>query len=671
MDKGVAYVGMLLSLVAGMAAMNGILGERPSHGDIQAAAESGTVSVNHASAKVPVTADDPSWGSANAPVTVVLFSDYQCPFCTRVEPTMEALKRKYGPKKLRVVWKHFPLPFHKKAVPAHVAAQTVFKLGGNDAFWKFHALVFKNQRNLSPSNFEGWAAAAGVDKAKFKAMFSANSQKAKIDADLRAGKAAGVRGTPASFVNGVFLSGARPQQAFAAEIDKQLKAAQRLIDSGVGAEKIYPTLTNRNHNQKAKPSSKKAKKRPPADTKTVWKVPVYDTDPVKGPADAAITIVEFSEFQCPFCSRVLPTMKKIMETYKGKVRIVFKDQPLPFHKRALPASIFAREARAQKGMKGFWDAHDLLFQNQRKLEDEQLMGYGKQLGLDAGKLKAALEKQPYKGEISKNQELAAEVKASGTPHFFINGRRLVGAQPFAKFKEIIDQEITKTAAMLKKGVKADELYNEIMKTGKAPPPPERKDVGAAPSDAPFKGGATAKVVIQEFSDFQCPFCGRVNGSIKQLLAAYGDKVKVVWRHKPLAFHKDAPMAHQAAHEAFIQKGNKGFWDYHDKLFAGQRSPGLKREALEKYAQELGLDMSKFKKALDDQTHKDRVERDNAASNKAGIRGTPAFTINGYFLSGAQPFAKFKKLVELAMKQGGGNAKPAKAPKGSIKRVPAK
>lgn len=610
----------------------------------------GSVPAGHARAKVPVTSDDPSWGSPTAPVTLVLFSDYQCPFCTRVEPSLEALKKKYGPQQLRVVWKHFPLPFHKQAVPAHVAAQTVFKVAGSDAFWKFHALVFKNQRALTPSNFKSWAVQAGVDGAKFQAAFASNSEKAKIDRDIAAGKAAGVRGTPASFINGVFLSGARPVQAFQAEVDKQLKAAKAALASGVAKDAVYVVQTNKNHAKKAAPSKGKKPSRPAADTKTVWKVPVAKTDPFKGPKDAQITIVEFSEFQCPFCSRVLPTMKQIMDTYKGKVRIVFKDQPLPFHKRALPASIFAREARAQKGMKGWWAAHDLMFKNQRKLEDEDLLGYAKQLGLNEGKVKAALSDQKYKKEIALNQELASDVNARGTPHFFINGRRLVGAQPFPKFKELIDEELKKTDAMIKAGVSKADLYAKLMEKAKGPQPPEKKDVGAAPKDAPFKGGAKAKVVIQEFSDFQCPFCGRVNGTIKQILAAYGDKVKVVWRHKPLAFHKDAPLAHQASHEAFVQKGSKGFWAFHDKLFAGQRNPGMKREALEKYAKELGLDMAKFKKALDAGTHKARVDSDNKASTKAGIGGTPAFTINGYFLSGAQPFAKFKKLIDLALRE---------------------
>jgi protein-disulfide isomerase len=564
------------------------------------------------------------------------------------------LKAKYGPDKLRIVWKNFPLPFHKQAKPAHVAAQAVFEVAGSEAFWKFHDLAFQNMRALTPANFEAWVGQIGVDKAKWKAAFTGATASAKVELDITQGKPNGVRGTPAFFINGVFLSGARPQAAFETEIDKQLAEAKKLMAAGTPKDQVYVKLTNTN---KAKaPAAKDAPKKPEQDDKTVWKVPVNKADPVKGNKNAQVTIVEFSEYQCPFCSRVLPAVTQILDTYKDKVRVVFKDNPLPFHKRATPASMLAHEAMAQKGSKGYWAAHDLLFQNQKKLEDEDLWGYANTLGLDVDKVKNAVANNTHAKVIAANQELASDINASGTPHFFINGRRLVGAQPFAKFKTIVDEELKKTDAMLKKGIAGKDIYTEIMKTGKEPPPPEMKEVGAAPSDAPAKGAKNAKVIIHEFSDFQCPFCGRVNPTMAQILKDYGDKAKIVWRDKPLPFHKDAPLAHAAAREAYKQKGDKGFWDFHDKLFAGQKDPGVQRPALEGYAEQLSLDMGKFKSALDSNAHKAYIDKENEASNKSGIRGTPGFVIasaktpgKGYFLSGAQPYAKFKKLIDRALK----------------------
>ena len=570
---------------------------------------------------------------------------------------MKALKEKYGPAKLRIVWKNFPLPFHKQAKPAHAASNAVFELGGNEAFWKFHDLAFQNMRALTPENFSVWAAQAGVDKAKFEAALKDPKHNAKVDADIANGKPAGVRGTPAFLINGKFLSGARPQAAFETEINAQLEAAKKLAASGTPANKMYETLSGKNFDtSKAKADPSKGKK-PQADEKTVWKVKIpKGTHGTKGPAGALVTIIEFSEYQCPFCSRVLPTISKVMDTYKDKVRVIFMDNPLPFHKRAEPASQLVHEALAQKGQKGFWAAHDLLFENQKKLEDEDLQKYAAQLGLDVGKVNEAIKTNKYKAKIASYQELAGELNASGTPHFFINGRRVTGAQPFEKFKSIIDEEIKKADALLKKGIKPTALYAELIKNGKEPPPPEQKEIGDVPQDAPRKGAKDWKVRIHEFSDFQCPFCGRVNGTLKTIMENYGDKAQIVWRHKPLPFHKDAPLAHQASQEARVQKGDAGFWAFHDKLFAGQKDPGMKRPALDKIAEELGLDMGKFASALDQGTHKAFVEKENEGSNKIGVRGTPGFVIQakgakkGYFLSGAQPFPKFDKLIKRALKE---------------------
>jgi len=191
------------------------------------------------------------------------------------------------------------------------------------------------------------------------------------------------------------------------------------------------------------------------------------------------------------------------------------------------------------------------------------------------------------------------------------------------------------------------VFREIMKTAKAPPAPEKKNVPAPTKDNPFKGPENAKVVIQEFSDFQCPFCSRVNPTIEQILKEYPKDVKIVWRNMPLAFHQDAPLAAEAAHEAFVQAGNKGFWKYNEKLFANQSA--IKRPDLEKYAEELGLDVGKFKAALDNHTHKAAIDKDMEAAKQAGVSGTPAFTVNGYFVSGAQPFPAFNKVIKLALK----------------------
>jgi protein-disulfide isomerase len=642
MNKGTAFVGFLLSFLAGMGLMWGIAQDR---GGVQVSAEvasKGTGDNSHATSPVPIGADDPAWGKPDAPVTIVEASDFECPFCSRVGPTVERIKKEYGPDKVRLVWKNNPLPFHKSARPTADAAVTVAALGGD--FWKFHDLAFANQKDLTPENYEKWAVAAGVDAQKFKAAYDSKKFVGKVDKDLAVSKQIGVRGTPHFMINGKTLSGAQPFEKFKEVIDSELAAADALAKTGVARNKVSLELTKKNFQ---KPEDPKPQAPPPEDT-TIWKVPVMDDDPVNGPADALVTIVEFSDFQCPFCGRVEPTITQLMQDYKGDLRIVWKDNPLPFHPRAKPAATLARFAYEKGGDKGFWAAHNALFEGQKNLEDDGLQEIAKKLGLPWDKIKAAIAEDKYNERFTASIDLAGDYEARGTPHFFINGRRLSGAQPPEKFKEIIDAQLVIAKGLVSKGVPRDKVFREVMKTAKGAAEPEKKDVAAPTKDNPFKGPENAKVVIQEFSDFQCPFCSRVGPTVEEVIKAYPKDVKVVWRNMPLPFHADAPLAAEAAREIFVQAGNKGFWKYHDKLFGNQQA--IKRPDLEKYAEELGgIDMAKFKAALDSHKHKDFIDQDAAVGNKAGVGGTPGFVINGYFVSGAQPFQAFDKVIKMALK----------------------
>ena len=652
MNKGTAIVGFLLSFIAGMFLMWGI-DKRSGGGDISAEASAAAGEFDHSAASVPVTTKDPMWGKAGAPVTIVEISDFECPFCSRVGPTLKQVKDTYGPDKVRIVWKHQPLPFHKNARPAHEASATVMGLAGSDAFWKFHDLAFANQKDLTPENFEKWAVASGVDLAKFKEAYASKKFASKVDDDMKVAKSVGANGTPAFRINGVTVSGAQPFDKFKEVIDAQLEEAKKLVASGTKPMDVYVQLTNKN--QAAQPSQDSPSKKqadPEEEDKSVWKVPVLPDDPVKGPKDALVTIIEFSEYQCPFCKRVGDTLDKVTETYKDDVRIVWKDNTLPFHPRAKPAAILARHAYKTKGDKGFWEAHDALFESQPKLEDADLEAVAGKIGLPWDAVKAAIDSNKYVEKLDQSMEIANDFQARGTPHFFINGVRLSGAQPFEKFKASIDEQLAKAKALVAKGVPRSKIYEEVTKDGKEPPPPEKKEVAAPDASSPFKGGANAKVTIQVFSEFQCPFCKKVKPTLDELEKEYGNKIKVVWRNLPLPFHSDAPLASEAAQEAFAQKGNAGFWKYHDKLFEGQEQ-GLKRERLEAVAQEVGLDMEKFKAALDSHKHKAKVDADAKIGNDAGINGTPGFVINGYFLSGAQPAPAFKKIINRALRESGG------------------
>jgi protein-disulfide isomerase len=656
MNKGTAIVGFFISFLAGMFLMWGV--DRRNGTEIEAeGAASASAAPDQSAASVPVSSKDPQWGKPNAPVTVVEISDFQCPFCSRVVPTVKQIQDKYGPDKVRVVWKNNPLPFHKNARPAHEAAMTVFALGGNDAFWKFYNSAFGNQQGLSDENYEKWAAEAGVDRAKFKAAYASKKYAAKVDEDLAMAKKVGAQGTPAFRINGVTLSGAQPIDKFTEVIDAQLAEAKKLVASGTKPADVYVTLTNKNQAAQPAQAAAAAKKGDDAeeDDKSVWKVLVQDDDPIKGPKDALVTMIVFSDFQCPFCKRVEDTLKQVADAYPNDVRFVWKDNPLPFHPRAKPSAELARFAYKTKGDKAFWEVHDAIFASNPKIEDDDLKGIAEKAGLKWDDVKSAIDNNKFADKIDGSVELANDVQARGTPHFFINGVRLSGAQPLEAFKKAIDEQLVKAKAIVAKGTPKAKVYDEIMKDAKGPPPPEKKEIPTADATCPVKGPASAKVTITIFSDFQCPFCKRVEPTLAEIEKQYGSKVKFVWRHMPLPFHADAPLAGQAAQEAFAQKGNSAFWKMHDKLFEAQGTSddAIKRPNLEKIAADIGLNMDKFKAALDSGSHKAKLDADTKIGNDAGINGTPAFVINGYYLSGAQPTSAFTKLINRALKESGG------------------
>jgi len=523
-------------------------------------------------------------------------------------------------------------------------------MAGNDAFWKFHDAAFANQGSLGTDSYVKWAQEAGVkDIAAYKAGLDSHKWADKVDKDLSDGKAAGVQGTPSFFVNGVFINGAQPFENFKKTIDQELPKAQAKIAAGTPKSRVYVEMSK--ENKKNAPAAKDEEEEK-EDDKTVFRIPV-GSSPVLGSPNALVTIVEFSDFQCPFCSRVEPTLKAIRDKYGDKVRLVWKNEPLPFHNRAEPAAEVALEVRAEKGDKGFWEIHDKLFENQKDLSDDAIVKLGAETGASADKLKKAMSDHTHKKVLDADSDLAEDFQANGTPHFFVNGRRLVGAQPQEKFEKLIDEEIKKAQDLIAKGTKPSEVYDALTRDGKGPPEPEKKDVPKSlPANDPARGNQSAKVVIHEWSDFQCPFCGRVEPTIQQVMKDYGEKVKFVWHDLPLPMHPDAPLAAQAGREAFKQKGPSAFWSMHDKMFSNQQK--LKRDDLDGYAKELNLDMDKWKAALDGSTHTSEIEADKKSGNDDGISGTPAFLIvpgnssQGYFINGAQSYSKFRKLIERAL-----------------------
>lgn len=169
------------------------------------------------------------------------------------------------------------------------------------------------------------------------------------------------------------------------------------------------------------------------------KVEIEEGDnPAIGPKDAPVKIVEFTDYQCPFCGKARPTVNQILKEYKGKVRYVIRDFPLGFHKDAPKAHEAARCAGEQNK---YWDFNKRLFENQREIKEEDLKKYAGEVKLKMDKFNECLSSGKYTAIVRENQEYGEKVGVSGTPAFFVNGRMISGARPFSAFKEIIDDEL--------------------------------------------------------------------------------------------------------------------------------------------------------------------------------------------------------------------------------------
>ncbi len=356
-----------------------------------------------------------------------------------------------------------------------------------------------------------------------------------------------------------------------------------------------------------------------------------DTTYSKGPDTAKVTIIEFTDFQCPFCVRGNQTIQQLLKAYPNDIKLIHRSNPLPNHLDAPLASEAAYAAGAQGK---FWEMHDLLFENQKALKKADLISYAKKLGLDVKKFQKSLDSREFQKQVELDAAFGKMLRVTGTPTFFINGNKVVGAKPYADFKNIIETLIA--SKELPKPAPDKNITPPVPTTGLKP------DLTGVIN---VKGLETAPITIVEYSDFQCPFCSRVVPTLDKLYKAYPDKIRIIFKQMPLSFHKDARPAAKAA----LAAGRQGkFWEMHDLLFTNNTA--LTEANFLAWAKQLGLDLEQFKKDLADQTLEAQIAADEKEAQGFGISGTPSFVINGTKYVGAYPYEKFEQIIKAELEK---------------------
>lgn len=282
----------------------------------------------------------------------------------------------------------------------------------------------------------------------------------------------------------------------------------------------------------------------------------------------------------------------------------------------------------------------LLYQHRRQSIDQLLGDY-------------LLETAAKKAGVSKEQFLQAElakrrgaISDADIQRVYDENRDRVGASTVADLKDSITEFITRNRDAQNTAV----LVNELKAAGPAVSialEPPRYEVAIAEHD-PSRGPADAPITIVEFSEYQCPFCARVNPTLKALEQKYAGKIRLVFKDFPLQNHAQAPKAAEAAHCA----GDQGkYWELHDRLFANQQQ--LQVPELKKHAAAVGLDQAVFDQCLDSGKHTANVQADVVLGGQMGVSSTPTVYINGRVVTGAQPQSVFEGIIveELALKSG--------------------
>jgi len=514
--------------------------------------------------------------NSKAPVTIIEFFDYQCPFCLKTNPALEEAIKKH-PGKVRLVLKNLPLSIHPDSALAHQAALAA---GEQGRFWEMHDLLFANQSKIKLPDLLLYAQQLHLDVPRFRKELESGRFRHVLDDDRAMARGLGISSTPSFFINGHSFVGQQNAFRLNAALDEALNPASSAAVAVTTA--AAPVLIGNVDLSRA---------------------------PVRGQAQAPVTIIEFSDLQCPFCASVTPTLRELMKQYPDQVRWVFKSFPLDFHADS-PLAHAAALAAERQGK--FWEMHDLIFANQRNLKRDNLLAEAHSLNLDIAKFTADLDSGDVKQQLEADKKEGEGLGVNGTPAFFINGKSFSGAMPIEQFQAAINN------ALVALGKPAVPVISPAESAGVRKEP----EISFGSIDSP--------ITLSWFSDLQSGLSPKATLLVRKLIDSHPGQIRLVFKNRPLEIHPGAMLLHEAAMAANAQGK---FWQMHDLIIANPQKAS--RQDMLAYAKRIGLDGDLFQRDLDSEKYRSLIEADLQEAQRRAVLGAPVFFLNSARVDGLQ------------------------------------
>ncbi|WP_041597989.1 DsbA family protein [Granulicella tundricola] len=459
-------------------------------------------------ASAPFAAAQTSFGNPAAPVSIVAFVDLECPFSAETLPHLEAYAQAH-PDQVRLQLRQFPLEQHVESRLAHEAALAA---GAQGKYLEMVDLIQANQRTMTRDQYLHYAEALHLDLPRFTHDLDTHRFLPQVIDEVNEGNALGVTSTPTLYINGKQTTGAQTL----VELSSLIQQADYIHKADAP-----PTVATEDSAAIVSPD--------------LWKQMLTDATQALGPSDAPITVVEFTDFQCPVCRRSVQPLHDFIAASGGKIRWIYRSFPLDIHEN----SQIAAEADLAAGAQGkFWPMHDLLFAQQDTIDRANLDSFARQIGLDLPRFQADLTSGRFRASIATDRVLGNKAGVDGTPAFFINCHFLSGARSLPEFQQAValatQQPGTTTPAT---------------QLAAAPPPPDHL----------IAGTFNAPNTILWFSDVEASAAPAIGRIIQQLIAQQGPRketqLRVILKSYALPDHPAAALTHRASWPPPISKSS--------------------------------------------------------------------------------------------------------------------